>query len=129
MKITGFMPQIITKEPEKVIATFEALGFERAHNKTGDTEFEFSSVVMKRQKDGSDDVFRIEIISAPTNDLPRDLTSIRINVDDLDAAYELLKSKGFTEPPGFGKNSTPSSRYIYMASPSGALFDICQHLK
>ena len=132
MKITGFNPQIITKEPEKVIELFEALGFEKTHSKSGDDKFAFSSVRMKRtsdRDDGSAQSFHIDIISAPTNDLPSDLTTIRINVDDHDAACELLKSKGFTEPKGFGTNSTSSSKYTYLASPTGVLIDVCQHIK
>ena len=132
MKITGFNPQIITKDPEGVIALFEALGFERTHSKSGDDKFAFSSVRMKRASDSGDDSaqsFHVDVISAPTNGLPSDLTTVRINVDDHDAACELLKSKGFTEPKGFGTNSTPSSKYTYLASPSGMLIDVCQHIK
>jgi hypothetical protein len=130
MKITGFNPQVITKDPEAVIAVFEALGFVRTHSKSGDDEFAFSSVRMERKRDGSEDEdFHVDVISAPTNGLPRDLTTVRINVDDFDAAYELLKSRGFTEPPGFGKNETPSSKYTYLASPSGMIIDVCQHIK
>ncbi len=33
MKITSFNPMILTKKPEEVIALFEALGFERRHQK------------------------------------------------------------------------------------------------
>ena len=35
MKITGFNSQIVTKDPESVMALFEALGFKRTHKKTG----------------------------------------------------------------------------------------------
>ena len=33
MKITAFNPQIVTKDPEVLIALFEELGFERRHKK------------------------------------------------------------------------------------------------
>ncbi|MCR5122000.1 MAG: hypothetical protein K6B74_06230 [Ruminococcus sp.] len=102
----------------------------RTHSKSGDEEFAFSSVRMERKRDGSEDEdFHVDVISAPTNNLPRDLTTIRINVDDFDAAYELLKIRGFTEPPGFGKNETSSSKYTYLASPSGMMIDVCRHIK
>ena len=130
MKITGFNPQIITKDPDAVIATLEALGFERTHSKSGDDAFAFSSVRMKRIKDGSDtEAFRIDVISAPSNALERDLTCIRINVDDFDAACELMRSKGAVEAPGFGTNVTSSSKYTYFTTPSGTFIDICQHIK
>lgn len=35
MKITSFSPSIITKDAAPVIEVFEALGFERRHEKTG----------------------------------------------------------------------------------------------
>ena len=34
MKITGFCPLIVTKDPEAVMKVFEDLGFERRHTKT-----------------------------------------------------------------------------------------------
>ena len=34
MKITGFCPMIVTKDPESVMKVFEDLGFERRHTKT-----------------------------------------------------------------------------------------------
>ena len=130
MKITGFNTQIITKDPEAVIALFEALGFERNHNKKGDDEFSFSSVNMKRMKDGSDtEAFRVDIISAPSNPLDRDLTCIRINVDDFEAGCELMKSMGARTSNAFGTNSTPSSKYQYFVMPSGMIVDICHHIK
>ena len=33
MTITSFNPVILTKKPEEAIALFEALGFERSHQK------------------------------------------------------------------------------------------------
>ena len=40
MKITTFNPMILTKKPEEAIALFEALGFERHHHKSDNTENE-----------------------------------------------------------------------------------------
>lgn len=131
MKITSFNPQVITKDPEATIALFEALGFVRTHNKTEANDISFSSIRMKRMKDGSDtESFHVDIVSSPATDkLPQDLTIIKINVDDFDAACDLLKSKGFTERPGFGTQGTASSKYMYMRSPSGMFIDVVQHIK
>ena len=38
MTITSFNPVILTKKPEEAIALFEALGFERSDQKSGETE-------------------------------------------------------------------------------------------
>ena len=52
MTITSFNPVILTKKPEEAIALFEALGFERSHQKSGETENDdqamaFATVRMK----------------------------------------------------------------------------------
>lgn len=130
MKITGLTTQIITKAPEAAISLFESLGFERRHNKTGDDEFSFSTVIMKKAKDGSDtESFCVEIISSPKNPLDRDLTGMRINVDDFEAACELMEKMGAVRSNNFGTNVTPSSKYQYFILPSGAVVDICYHIK
>ena len=79
MKITGFNPSIITKDPESVIALFEALGFERTHNKVGDDEIEFSSV---RMKDANG--FHVDVVETTAISRPQDIMVTRINVDDFD---------------------------------------------
>lgn len=124
MNITGFNPQIITKDAEAAIATLEALGFARTHNKTGDDDVVFSSV---RMKDANG--FHVDVVKAEGVPFERDLTTIRINVDDFDAARELLLSKGYRESKAFGEHETPSSRYAYFVAPSGHIIDVCQHLK
>ena len=130
MKITTFNPQVITKDPQSAIALFEALGFERTHNKTGSGELEFSSVRMKRRKDGSDtDSFHIDVVEAKGAPIQSDLMAIRINVDDFDGAYETLKSRGFQEAEGFGVTRIVSSKFAFLISPSGFLIDLCQHIK
>ncbi len=124
MKITTFNPQIITKNAESVIAFFEALGFERTHNKTGSEDLVFSAV---RMKDANG--YHVDVISAETAPIEKDLTLIRINVDDFDEGKELLLSKGFRESKAFGTSYTPSSKYAYFISPSGFIIGLCQHLK
>ena len=79
MTITSFNPLIVTKDAASVIALFEALGFERRHTKTGIND-DVTSVRMKYTgEDGKE--FRVSISEAP---VPRDITSIRMNVRDFD---------------------------------------------
>ena len=92
MKITGFNPQVISKDPDSVIAVFEALGFQRTHNKTSEKGVVFSSV---RMKDANG--FHVDIIKAENVPGDRDLSSIRINVDDFDEAFKFFMDKGFRE--------------------------------
>lgn len=124
MKITTFNPMIITKQPEAAIALFEALGFERRHTKTEDGDIDFSAVRMKDENG-----FHVDVVTSEKIPSEHDLTAIRINVDDFDAAAELLKSHGFRESQAFGVHYTPSSKYAYFISPSGFLVDLCKHMK
>lgn len=124
MKITTFNPQIITKDPESVIAHFEDLGFERHHNKIGEDDLEFSTVRMK-----DNNGFYVDVVSAPSAPFENDMTAIRMNVDDFDEAAEILKNNGFRESKAFGLHYTPSSKFAYFVSPSGLLIDLVYHIK
>ena len=129
MKITAFDPMILTKKPEEAIAMFEALGFERRHHKSGETEndvqgLDFATV---RMKDANG--FHVDICTADSDRIERDLTAIRMNVDDFDEASELLKNNGFRESKIVPQNNTPTSKYAFYVSPSGFLIDLIKHIK
>ena len=129
MKITSFNPMIVTKNAADVISLFEALGFERHHHKTGGTEageqgFGFSSV---RMKDANG--FYVDICTTNSERIERDMTIIRMNVDDFDEAAELLRKHGFRESKIAGQNYTATSRYANYVSPSGFVIDLIKHIK
>ncbi len=117
MKITTFNPLIITKDAENNVALFEELGFEKRHNKTGE---DFSS---NRMKDANG--FHVDIVKAQ---VPQDMTSIRMNVDNFDEVYELLTSRGFKGTEAEARN-TGSSRSSMMISPSGFTITVVEHIK
>ncbi len=128
MKITTFNPMILTKKPEETIALFEALGFERHHHKSDEVENEgqglaFSSV---RMKDANG--FYVDVCTANSDRIERDLTVIRMNVDDFEEAAELLKKNGFRESKVVPPNYTASSRYAFFVSPSGFIIDLIKHI-
>ena len=106
MKITAFNPLIVSPKAEEVIALLEELGFERAHTKTGINEH-VTSVDLKYGED-----FRVDV--AQSDNVPQDLTAIRMNVRDFDEAYDFLVSKGF-------KNA--------MVSPSGFAINLAEHIR
>ena len=122
MKITSFQPTIVSPNADALIELFEALGFEKRHTKTDIEGGQNVNVTMKNA-----DGFGIDIAS--TVNLPRDLTSIRMNVDDFDEAYELLLSKGFFNTRGDKITETSSSKDTFMMSPSGFGITLCQHIK
>ena len=122
MKITGFCPLIITKDPENVMKVFEALGFERRHTKTGIEGGENTNYSMK---DASGN--RINIASSET--IPQDLTAININVDNFEEAYDFLLAHGFVNPRGDKVTDTSSSKATLLFSPSGFAVNISEHIK
>lgn len=123
MKITTFNPLIVTRDAEAIIALFEALGFEKRHNihaNTGKTDF--NSV---RMKDANG--FYVDVADVPTTQ--RDLTLIRMNVDNFEEAYEFLTARGFVNSRGDQTVDTKSNKSCMMVSPSGFAFDLCQHIR
>ena len=127
MKITSFNPLIVTKDAEAAIALFEALGFERRHKKTGiNGDDDITSVRMKyTSEDGK--VFHVDI--AESARVPRDITSIRMNVENFDEAFKMLEEKGFKNAQGDRITDTGTSKSTMMVSPSGFSVSVTEHIK
>lgn len=121
MKITSFNPLIVTTNQEECQKLFEELGFEKRHNKVSGVSEDISTV---RMKDSNG--FHVDISKVVK--LDRDMTIIRMNVDDLDEAYALLTAHGFKAVNG-SNSLTRSSKSVLMASPSGFAIDIVKHIK
>ena len=122
MKITGFCPQIVTRDAEAAVKVFEALGFERRHTKT---DIEGGANTNFNLKDANGN--RINIASS--ENIPKDLTGISINVDNFQEAYEFLIAQGFINPRGDKVTDTSSSRATMLFAPSGFAVTISEHLK
>ena len=118
MIITGFNPIIISKDADSIVSLFEELGFEKKHNKTGE---DFSG---NRMKDANG--FHVDVVNAA---MPHDLTSIRMNVDSFDEAYEILTAHGFKNVESGKARDTGTSKAAMMVSPSGFSISISQHIK
>jgi adenylate cyclase class IV len=124
MKITTFNPQIVTKDPESVTKLFEELGFEKRHTKE---EIGKLNATAYRMKDANG--FYIDIAKASLQ-LPQDIVTIRINVDDFDEAYKMFREHGFKNALGDDRIAeTGSSRNAVMSSPSGFKVTLIQHIK
>ncbi len=125
MKITTFNPMIVTNDAENVIKLFEDLGFERRHMKTGINDSDISSVRMRYTgEDGK--IFHVDIASAP---VPKDITTIRMNISDFDETYSFLEDKGFKNAQGDKVTETGSSKSTMMISPTGFSINITEHIK
>ena len=123
MKITSFGPEVMVTDAEPGIQLFIDLGFEPRHHQEGMTEKNVTGKVL-RDANG----FRMNILQV--DGLPRPaISTIRMNVDNFDEAYELLKSHGFTEAPGAVVSDTGSAKSIMMMSPSRYLINVVQHIR
>lgn len=122
MKITSFNPNILTPNADDVIAVFEALGFQRAHNTVGINDSDISSVRMKDDNGFHVDITKIE-------KLPQDRTIIRMNVDNFDEAFEFLTARGFKNGQGDKVTVSSSSKATTMVAPSGFTISLIEHLK
>ena len=122
MKITGFSPLIVTKDPQSVMKVFEDLGFEKHHTKTG---IEGGANTNFNMKDANGN--RINIASSEK--IPQDLTAITINVDNFQEAYDFFIAHGFVNPRGDKVTDTSSSKATLLFSPSGFPVNIAEHIK
>ena len=125
MKITTFNPMIVTNHFEEITGLFEALGFERRHAPSG-TAASGNEYTDCRMKDANGFHVDVATISAP---LPQDITSIRMNVDDFDAAYQLLTDHGFKTSNGKPATETDSAKGLLMLSPSGFGITLVKHIR
>ena len=121
MKITAFNPLICTKDAKAVTEIFEALGFEHAHKKTGIND-DVTSFDMKHPGG-----FRVDV--AQVDQMPQDMTAIRMNVRDFDEAYEFLTAHGFKNAQGDKVTDTGSSKATLMVSPSGFGISLAEHIR
>ena len=122
MKITTFNPLIVTKDAAPVIQLFEELGFERRHTKEG---IGINEVTDVRMKDANG--FYVDISQGDG-----EWTMIRMNVDNLEEATELLKAHGFRMARHEAAKETVdtgSSKFNIMVSPSGFIFNVSQHIR
>ena len=122
MKITGFSPIIVSKEPEKLIELFEDLGFEKVHLKTG-IENGANETTTLKDENGN----RINIASTKVD--RQDITAVNINVDNFEEAYDLFISHGFVNPRGDKVTDTGSSKATMLFAPSGAAVNLVEHIK
>ena len=122
MKITTFNPQIIAKDAEAVIKNFEALGFVRTHEREDVGDFHVKATRMKDPNG-----FFLDVSQGA--EIPMDaLVGIRMNVDDFDEAYEMLKAQGFKNLYGDKAIEIPASKSAVMLSPTGYAINLVQHI-
>jgi len=106
-----------------VIELFEALGFERRHENTGIGEENVGTVDLKDANG-----FRVNV--AQVDQMPQDMTVIRLSVRDFDEAYNILTAHGFVNARGGDSvTDTGTSKAALMMSPSGFGISLSQHIR
>ena len=123
MKITTFNPLIVSQNADDIISLFEELGFEKRHTPfidTGDRK-----VIRTRMKDANG--FYVDI--SKVESIPRDMTAVRMNVDNFQEAYDLLTAHGFRKAPGIEEVYLKTARALLMIAPSGFAIEVIEHIK
>ena len=123
MKITTFDPIIVTPDFDNVVSLFEALGFEKKHAPVTDTGKQKMLSFRMKHPEG----YHVDVADSP--DAERDITYIRMNVDNFDEAYDIFMAHGFTNPRGDGTIDSKSSKAASLISPSGFRLALVQHIK
>lgn len=111
---------------------FQELGFEKRHDQEGIGELNVEGIRMKNDDGFYLDISIPETLPAAAKEeklLPHDMVVIRMNVDDFDAAYQVLEKHGFRNVYANGTVDTKSSRSAVMISPTGFGINVIQHIK
>lgn len=112
---------IVTKDADSVKQLFEEMGFETRHDVYGTTETDYRLIVMR-----DEDNHRVDIADIETD---KGSMFIRMNVDDFDEAYEILKRNGYVNTRGDRIVRTGSAMEATMVSPAGHVISLIQHKK
>ena len=118
VKITTFNPMIVTPQADEVVKLFEALGFERRHHKISEV-LEGTSDYRMKDPNG----FHVDVAQST---VPRDMSMIRMNVDNFEEACTLLEARGLKPYSGNMYDGKTSKDMLFVA-PSGLLICLCQH--
>ena len=123
MQITTFNPMILSPKADEVIKLFEELGFERRHQVDNVDDKDISSV---RMKDANG--FYVDVASVES--MPKDMTTMRMNVRDFEEAYEFLKAHGFKNARGEDHVvESASAKSCLMIAESGFSIQLTQHIR
>ena len=125
MKITTFDPIIVCTKATDAISVFEDLGFEKTHSPVVETKTVGEVNCVRMKHPGG---YHIDI--ADVTSIPADKTYIRMNVDDFEAAYDILVKHGFKNTREDGSTlDTNNSTEVTMEAPSGFKIALVKHIK
>ena len=117
MKITNFSTLVVTENVDNLVDVFKEFGFSQTHKKDGIDDVRVTSNILE-----DEDGHMISIASAP---VPNDITALRMNVDNFDEAYDILKNKGFNQASE--PEDTGTSKTVLMVSKKGFSINLVHH--
>ena len=117
MKITNFSTLVVTENADNLVDVFKEFGFSQTHKKDGIDDGRVTSNILE-----DEDGHMISIASAP---VPNDITALRMNVDNFDEAYDILKNKGFNQASE--PEDTGTSKTVLMVSKKGFSINLVHH--
>lgn len=120
MKISSVGTLIVSPKKEEYLKLFKELGFEEEHVKTDIEDGANINTVLKDHKGN-----RIDFAS--TQKLDKDITSLRINVDNFEEALDYFTKNGFVNTRGDKITQTSSSVDTFLISPTGLGITLTQH--
>ena len=123
MKITTFNPLILSPKADELISLFEELGFETRHNPV--IPLETGDIYDTRLKDA--DGHYVDIAGQEL--LDKDVTAIRINVENFEEAFDLLEKHGFKNTRKERVLVARTSMAATMVSRSGTTIILVKHVK
>ena len=83
----------------------------------------FNPMIVSQDANGN----HVDVADVPT--LPKDMTIIRMNVDNFREAYDLLTAHGFKKAPGIEEVDLETAKALLMVSPSGFAIEVIEHIK
>ena len=123
MKISTFNPLVISPKADEIVKLFEEMGFNKNHAPV--IPLENGDVEDIRLKDEN----RNYIDVANSQQVPQDVTAIRINVENFAEAYDILRKHGFKNTRGDRVVVSETSMSATMVSKSGLTIILMRHVK
>jgi len=123
MKVNSLYPIIVSENPEKEIQFYQMLGFEKKH----DVVTELGSHVYVLSNGDLEMEIMEQVINGPL-DMPVGAYGMRMNVPDIEEAYQELQEKGYTVmcPPIETKTG---NRNLFVKDADGVNITLVQHIK
>ena len=119
MEISSLNPMIVSSVSEIIVTLFQEMGFEKRHRLTVAEVGNTVDIRMEHPDGFCADVAQVDAV-------PRDMTCIRVNVENFDEAYTMLTANGFQCMRKAGPIENEYAKCVNMMAPSGYIITLVQ---